>query len=306
MSEALSSAFYSSPPVIFRFSRQEQTLDSLNGVWLQPIVASVVAAASGGLVASVLEPEAARSTVIVSYFVWGCGVPFAFLVMALYFYRLALKGLPAALATPSIFLPLGPCGQGAFGIIQLGRVVRMLAYEHGVGLAKALPYGVSAGSAEAAEAARRVADSVYAGGLVVGTIMWGVGLFWLVIAVATVLRQIKKGGFAFSLGCWGECFVMSSRWSVLTSSCLLIAFTFPLGVFSVATTTLATELDSPAFRVFGTITSLCVVIAWMWVGSMTLYQAIEGSIFVAPELAAFGGQAPPKPGKQDDKREQLA
>lgn len=128
--------------------------------------------------------------------------------MALYFYRLALKGLPGGLATPSIFLPLGPCGQGAFGIIQLGRVVRTLAYEHGVGLAKALPYGVAAGSEEAREAARRVADSVYAGGLVLGTIMWGVGLFWLVIAVATVLRQVKKGGFPFSLGCWGESSVL--------------------------------------------------------------------------------------------------
>ncbi len=88
--------------------------------------------------------------------------------MGLYFYRLCLKGLPNPAMTPSILLPLGPCGQGSFGLIQLGRVVRKLAYEKGVSFAIALPPGVEAGSPEALTVAKQIADSIYAGGLVIG------------------------------------------------------------------------------------------------------------------------------------------
>jgi tellurite resistance protein TehA-like permease len=53
-------------------------------------------------------------------------------------------------------------------------------------------------------------------------------------------------------------------------------FTFPLGVFSVCTTQLSIELESTAFKVLGTIFSLCVVALWIGVVIMTGAQAWSG------------------------------
>ena len=48
----------------------------------------------------------------------------SFFVLALYFHRLAVHSLPNAEVIVSAFLPLGPLGQGAFGIMQLAAVGR--------------------------------------------------------------------------------------------------------------------------------------------------------------------------------------
>lgn len=201
--------------------------------------------------------------------------------MALYIYRMAMIGLPAVPALPSIFLPIGPCGQGAFGIVQFGKVIRMLAYDHNVGFSIA-PSSVNPSSPEAIQSLRNVADALYAGGLATGLILWGLGFFWFTLAVATVIFRTRKNGSTFfspnnfSLGWW--------------------AFTFPIGVFATATTSLATELNSPAFKVIGTIVSLVVVFNWLYIGSMTLVKCCNGALFTAPELAQFDGLAP-KPGQ---------
>lgn len=88
----------------------------MTAAWLLPIVAPVVAAASGGVVAQVLpNPNHALITIIVSYIMWGTAVPFAMVVIAIYFQRLALHKLVPRGAIVSTMLPVGPLGQGAFG-----------------------------------------------------------------------------------------------------------------------------------------------------------------------------------------------
>lgn len=52
-----------------RFTYQKHTADTVAAVWLLPIISSVVAAASGGVVASAIMPfsqSLAASTVLVS------------------------------------------------------------------------------------------------------------------------------------------------------------------------------------------------------------------------------------------------
>ena len=246
----------------------------MSAAWLLPIVSSVVAAASGGVVASALmpfDPILARSTVIVSYVVWGTGVPLACFIMTLWMYRTAVGGVPAPGALPSVFLPLGPCGQGSFGIILLGRVIRDLAYEHGVGFA-ILPEGVADNNS-----ILRMADAVYAGGLVTGLVLWGLGFCWYILAMAMTLDHgLRQTAFfspkSFSIG-----------WT---------AYTFPIGVWATATTILATELNSSAFKILGTIVSLQVALNWLYIFLMTIWKMWEGTIFIAPELAKFGGKPP--------------
>ncbi len=97
------------------------SLDKMTAAWLLPIVPTVVAAASGALVSTTLSPEHAFITLMVSYALWGVGMSLSFLVMAIYIHRLAVHKLPTSEVIVSAFLPLGPLGQGAFGIIEMSQ-----------------------------------------------------------------------------------------------------------------------------------------------------------------------------------------
>lgn len=101
----------------YRMARPNETeLQSMGAAWLLPIVACVVAAASGSIVAEVLpHPQYALGTLVASYILWGVGVPFALMVMTIYLMRLMLHKLPAKVVIVSTFLPLGPLGQGGYG-----------------------------------------------------------------------------------------------------------------------------------------------------------------------------------------------
>lgn len=94
----------------------ETHLSSMTAVWLLPIVSCIVAASSGAVVAEILPNEQyALWTVIASYVLWGMGLPLALMVMVIYLMRLTLHKLPPKAVIVSVFLPLGPLGQGGYG-----------------------------------------------------------------------------------------------------------------------------------------------------------------------------------------------
>ncbi|KAJ5215595.1 C4-dicarboxylate transporter/malic acid transport protein [Penicillium cinerascens] len=225
-------------------SRHSNQLSGMTAAWLLPIVSTIVAAASGGIVASVLKNEQhALWTIIVSYILWGTGVPLAMMVLVMYFHRLTIHKLPPREVIVSVFLPLGPLGQGSFGIMQLGKEAMRVFPQ-----TNSLPAQVAAGTV------------LYIVGFMVGLIMWGFALVWLFFALAS----IRRSKFPFNMGWWG--------------------FTFPIGVFTVSTTTLAKELPSLFFKVLGTIFSVAVVLLWVVVSVGTIIQTWQRKIFVAPCL----------------------
>ncbi|KAJ9091281.1 hypothetical protein QFC21_007270 [Naganishia friedmannii] len=228
------------------FTHHEHALSSVTGVWLQPSVATIVSAATGAIVADHLSPERARITVVVCYILWGVGFFPALLIMANYFLRLAVHKCPPSALVVSTFLPLGPCGQGGFALLRLSAVVRKLCLQ-------------SEGTVLYTKDDLRVfGNAVYAGTIPVVLTIWGFGLFWLVIALATVINLRLREQIKFNMGWWG--------------------FTFPLGVFTTCTTQLASELDSEVFKVLGMVFSLCVTALWVGVVFMTGVQAWSGVI----------------------------
>lgn len=188
----------------------------MTAAWLLPIVAPIVAAATGGIVAEQLpEPQYAVWTVIVSYILWGTGVPLAMAVLVIYFQRLTVHKLPPREVIVSVFLPLGPLGQGGFAIMQLGKV--------------ALEIFPRTHTLETANG--HAGEMLYVMGWLVALIMWGFGLVWLFFAIASISRS----RFPFNMGWWG--------------------FTFPLGVFTVSTTTLGKEIPSKFLSILGTVST---------------------------------------------------
>ena len=216
----------------------------MTAAWLLPIVATIVASATGGVMATVLKNDQhAIWTIVISYILWGCGVPLAMFTLVMYFHRLTMHALPPREVIVSVFLPLGPLGQGAFAIMQLGK-----------DLLEVLP------RTQTVPLAPMAGQVAYTAGLLIGLIMWGFGLVWLFFAIASITRS----KFPFNLGWWG--------------------FTFPLGVYTVATTTFAQELPSEFFKVLGTMMSVAVVLLWLVVAAGTIAKAWTGELFFAPCL----------------------
>lgn len=158
----------------------------MTAAWLLPIVAPIVAAATGGIVAESLDnPQHALWTITISYILLGTGVPLAMSVLVVYFHRLTVHKLPPREVIVSVFLPLGPLGQGGFAIMQLGTVAKRL-----------FPITGTLGSSSGGNVA---GETLYNVGWLIALVMWGYGLVWLFFALASISRS----PFPFNMGWWG-------------------------------------------------------------------------------------------------------
>jgi tellurite resistance protein TehA-like permease len=100
-------------------------------------------------------------------------------------------------------------------------------------------------------------------GLVGGLLLWGYGLWWMAMAILITLRHLRQG-LPFNLGWWG--------------------YTFPLGVYAVATLRLSTMLPIHAFAVLGAFLVMALAVLWLIVGARTARGAWRGDLFVSPCL----------------------
>ncbi|MFI8397663.1 TDT family transporter [Pseudomonas sp. NPDC078863] len=228
------------------FTRQEHSIDQMTAVWLLPVVAAEVAAASGALLAPHLNDAHAQLIVLTtSYVLWAFSLPVAFSILTILLLRMALHKLPHENMAASSWLALGPIGTGALGMLLLGGEAPAIFAANG------LP-GVG-----------EIASGL---GLVAGITLWGFGLWWMLMALLITLRYLRDG-IPFNLGWWG--------------------FTFPLGVYSLATLKLASILNLTFFSVFGTALVFLLAAMWMIVGKRTVQGAWRGELFVSPCIAGL-------------------
>jgi tellurite resistance protein TehA-like permease len=202
---------------------------------LFPFVTTVVTSGSGAIVADILpNAQHALWTIIVSYILWGTSMPFAMIIMVSYFQRLAVHKLPPREVIVSVFLPVGPPGQGGFTYVPILPYLLSISW-----LITEIPSIMELG-----RVAMRIfpltsslhplaGPFLYIFGFITALILWGFGLVWLFFAVATIY---KAKSFPFNMGWWG--------------------FTFPIGVFITSTNLLGRELPSRFFNVLGTVCPL--------------------------------------------------
>ena len=228
------------------FTRQEHSIDQMTAVWLLPVVAAEVAAASGGLLAPHLADAHAQLVVLItSYVLWAFSLPVAFSILTILLLRMALHKLPHENMAASSWLALGPIGTGALGMLLLG------ADAPAIFAANGLP-GIG-----------EIAAGV---GLVAGITLWGFGLWWMLMALLITARYLRDG-IPFNLGWWG--------------------FTFPLGVYSLATLKLASTLNLGFFSVVGCVLVSLLAVMWLIVGKRTVQGAWRGELFVSPCIAGL-------------------
>lgn len=150
-------------------------------MWLLPVVAPMVAAATGPLLVPHLPAGQAREALLLGcWAMFGLSLLATLLILPVVFARLLHHGpLPLAL-TPSLFLVLGPLGQSTTAVGKL------------------------------ADAAPGAIGEPYARGLAVLAVVHGVpvlgfALLWLALAVAMVVRA-GRAGMPFTLGWWAFTF----------------------------------------------------------------------------------------------------
>jgi C4-dicarboxylate transporter/malic acid transport protein len=166
------------------FTQQEHVLDRMTAIWLLPIVAAEVSAASGAVLAPFLPPTIALRIVFISYALWAFSVPLALSILTILLLRLVLHKLPPADMAATSWLALGPIGTGALGLISLG--VDALRILPSVGFAM-------------------VAQTAYGIGLIGSIALLGYGMFWLLIAILITSRYLRQG-MLFNIGWWGFTF----------------------------------------------------------------------------------------------------
>ncbi len=236
------------------FTRQDHSLEKMTAVWLLPIVSAEVAAASGALLVPLLQPDEAYAVHIISYALWAFSVPLAMSILVILLLRLILYKLPNRDMAASGWLALGPIGTGALGLVLLGGNAPQVFAQHGLASVGEVGLGI---------------------GVIGGVILWGYGLWWLMLAVLKTVRYSREG-LPFNIGWW--------------------AFTFPLGVYSLATMALARVTHFSFFSIMGGVLITCLAGFWLVVMARTLHGAWKGYLFFAPCLVS--GVAPIEPLKK--------
>ncbi len=181
-------------------------MERMTALWLMPFVAAEVAAVSGGLLVPHLAASEAVNVLVLSYVLWAFSVPLAMSILVILLLRLVLHKLPERDMAASGWLALGPIGTGALGLLVLGS---------------------NAPRVFAAQGMEGVGEVAFGLGVIGGVMLWGYGLWWLLLAILKTARYLR-GGLPFNLGWWG--------------------FTFPLGVYSLATVALANAMHLVVFR----------------------------------------------------------
>jgi C4-dicarboxylate transporter/malic acid transport protein len=225
------------------FTRQDHSIEKMTAVWLLPIVAAEVTAASAGvLVPYLADPHAALQMLFLGYALWAASVPLAMSIIVILMLRLILHRLPHKDMGPSSWLALGPIGTGALGLLVLG------AAAPGAFAAAGIP-GIG-----------EVAAGI---GVIGGAVLWGYGMWWVGMAILMTARYISDG-MPFNLGWW--------------------AFTFPLGVYSVASLALARQTHLAFLTAVGAALVACLAMVWVAVSVRTLHGVWYRYLFVSPCL----------------------
>ncbi|KAE8272050.1 hypothetical protein A4X09_0g313 [Tilletia walkeri] len=270
-------------------TRQQQRFDQVSGVWFLPIVAPVVCASAGSIVANAMVEAGilaasqggnsassaafwyshARVQEIACYLLLGIGLVPSLLWMPVYSSRLALHKLPSTVIV-SCFIPVGCCGQGAYAILHISRTLRRLTLLTGVP-----PLGGvddSFGNVISPASAMSMADAIYAVSQVGALLLWGLGIVWLSFAVMSVLDVLSVSDIALNLGLW--------------------ASTFPVGTMAASAALFGAEFNSTAFRIISTVLSVIVVLDVSWIAVVTLIKGWTGELFQAQEIIDMGGEVP--------------
>ncbi|TBU49463.1 voltage-dependent anion channel-domain-containing protein [Dichomitus squalens] len=211
------------------FTRQKHALESVTAVWLLPVVPLVVISSSGGVLAApLLNYSASNSliTLVISTVLVIMGLTLAFMMLSLYFLRLAIHGVPRGGGVVSVYIPLGPLGQGGYSILLLG-----------AGFNSILPLHYGSSAVLRLETVGQIIEVATLG---LALTLWSMASLWLVYGAIATIDVIWHEKILFRQAFW--------------------SLVFPNGVYANLTIQLYRVTDSTFFRVWGAIYALTTLV----------------------------------------------
>lgn len=158
-----------------------------------PVVGMATNSVAGGLICVYGIDVSARIAVpvlITSYLLVGMAVWLALILYTLYFHRLLASGWPAPAQLPTLFLLIGPYGQTASGLLNLGTAAQSRndfgGYNSGVFLTSMSASGVSAAST------------------LIALLLLGLDIFLIIIALAGIVEGAMKRQLTYNMTWWYE------------------------------------------------------------------------------------------------------
>ena len=223
-----------------------------------PIVAILTSATIGGIVVhfSPVTPRMAVPVIIVCYMFLGIGLFFTIVIHAHYLYHNFTRGfLDRTRQTASDVLMIGPLGQAAGGFVLLGAAAQsqFAEYQRGTFLQ------ATAGSALAAAS------------IMMALLLLGFSFVLALTVFTFLLENVRR--WKFNIGWWTLIFPVGivpfrTRLMIAVNVNALIA--------------LSTAMDSPAFRVLATALTILLVLAWLVLTPLTLFNL--RSLLKIPEV----------------------
>ncbi|ODQ93938.1 TDT family transporter [Mycolicibacterium holsaticum] len=155
--------------------------DAAFGGWLMPVVPPMVSAACGALLIPHMTPGTGRATMLYGcYAMFGLSLFAALIIITMIWSRLALYGTSGTARVPTLWIVLGPLGQGitAAGLL-----------------------GAHASAAVPTE----LADAMNVFAVLFGVPVWGFAVLWIVLATELTVRTLRRG-MPFALTWWSLTF----------------------------------------------------------------------------------------------------
>ena len=229
----------------------------MTAAWLLPVVTLIVAASTGGVIATALHRYSARYaliTVVASVFLVSTGLALAMMVLTIYYARLIIHGLPQGVSIVSVFLPLGPTGQAGYAIGLIGNNFR-----------KILPY--KCGGASLLLNSQTSGDIIYVIATCTSFVLWSLATMWMIYALLALRSTLFKTSIGFRMTFWGLVFP-----NVSLQFCLPLSYLTDFqGVYANLTLLLGNSFDSPALRIYGSIYAVVVVCLWIGIAVRSLF-----------------------------------
>jgi C4-dicarboxylate transporter/malic acid transport protein len=208
------------------FHGETVTLEHVTPAMFIPPVGLVVIPVAGAPLAATLDPGWRELALVFNWAALGAGSLLYVGVLALTMFRYVLGKRVGRPLVPTAWVNLGPLGVIPVSLLNLAEAMPELA----------------------ADGMVRVA----------GLMLWGFGLWWLLMASILTLSAARRGDLPFALSWW--------------------AFTFPLGAFVAASWRLGTQLALPPVVAVGALALALLTGLWLVTLAKTLRGIASGAL----------------------------
>lgn len=224
---AIATIYFSVEILYIMFTRKHVTIEHISPAWFIPPVGLIVIPIPGSLVMCLYSGLFHDLLVFINIMSWGAGFFLYLAILSITMYRFILhEPLPNTLY-PTVWINLGPIGAGTTALINIVTHCTLI--------------------------------SEYQALEIFGFFLWGFGIWWVIMALALMVRYIKKVKIPYAMSWW--------------------AYTFPLGAYVAATHSISTIFSFKLIDYIGFALYWLLVLFWTLTFILTLINTLNGKNF---------------------------